>query len=560
MSRKAPIVNYSFLTFPAKVSILRNAIEECKNMRELKQIHSQIITSPYLRKNEHNFLLSRLLFFCAFSDSGSLRYATNVFRLLKEPNLYVYNIMIRAYACKISESNHIHLYRSLILYKRMLFSGIAPDFLTFPFLLKECTRKVNGLVGSSIHGQAIKFGWYDDVFVRNSMISLYMACGFVTKAKKLFDEMFSRDVVSWNAMIIGYLRSGDLDEALDLFRRMKRRNVISWNSIITGFVQGGRAKEALEFFQEMQSSSDDDVVKPDKITIASVLSACAYLGAIDHGNWVHGYLKRSGLECDVVIGTALVDMYGKCGCVGRANAVFKEIFEKDTLAWTAMISVFALHGYAKEAFDTFKEMEAEGVKPNHVTFVGLLSACAHSGLVGKGRWCFDLMIHVYLMEPQVHHYACMVDILSRAGLFDEAERLIRSMPMEPDVFVWGALLGGCQMHSNAELGERVAQYLIELDPLNHAFYVNLCDIYAKASRFDDVKRIRNIMKERGIIKESPGCSMIEVDGLVHVFSVRGSPEVVIEEPVCVLNELSKVMKFEDRVHFIRDRSMEAQIS
>ncbi|TXG70789.1 hypothetical protein EZV62_005724 [Acer yangbiense] len=547
-------------TFPTKVSILRNAIQECKNMSELKQIHSQIITSPYIHKNQHHFLISRLLFFCAFSNSGSLSYATNVFRRIKEPNLYVYNIMIRAYACKFGESNDTHLYQSLKLYKRMLFSGILPDFLTFPFLLKECTRRLDGLVGSNIHGQAIKFGLYDDVFVQNSMISLYMACGFVTRAKKLFDEMFSRDVVSWNAMIIGYLRSGDLDEALDLFRRMKRKNVISWNSIITGFVQGGRAKEALEFFQEMQSSSDDDVVKPDKITIASVLSACAFLGAIDHGNWVHGYLNRSGVDCDVVIGTALVDMYGKCGCVGRAYAVFKEMPEKDTLAWTAMISVFALHGYAKEAFDTFKEMEDEGVKPNHVTFVGLLSACAHSGLVGKGRWCFDLMRHVYLMEPQVHHYACMVDILSRAGLFDEAERLIRSMPMEPDVFVWGALLGGCQMHGNVDLGETVAQYLIDLDPLNHAFYMNLCDIYAKASRFDDVKGIRNIMKERGVRKEIPGCSMVEVDGVVHEFSVRGSPEVVIEEPVWILKELRKVMNFEDRAHYIKDLHMEAHIS
>ncbi|XP_044505717.1 pentatricopeptide repeat-containing protein At5g66520-like [Mangifera indica] len=260
---------------------------------------------------------------------------------------------------------------------------------------------------------------------------------------------------------------------------------MSWNSIITGFVQGGRAKEAVEFFQEMQSLSGDDVVRPDKITIASVLSACANLGAVDLGNWLYGYLMRSGLECEVVIGTALVDMYGKCGCVERAYSVFKEMPKKDTMAWTAMISVFALHGYAKEAFNTFEEMESECIKPNHVTFVGLLSACAHSGFVEKGRWCFDMMRCVYLMEPQVHHYACMVDILSRAGLFDEAEGLIGSMPMEPDVFVWGALLGGCQMHGNVELGEKIALYLIDLEPLNHVFYMNLCDIYAKAGKYDD---------------------------------------------------------------------------
>ncbi|XP_031258294.1 pentatricopeptide repeat-containing protein At5g66520-like [Pistacia vera] len=559
------------MSFPAKISTpnrrfseltftLRNAIEECKNMKELKQIHTQIITSPNISRNHHNFIITRILFFSALSDSGSLSYATNLFRLIKNPDLYVYNIMIRAYASKTTETNYSDSCQSLKLYKQMLCSGITPDCLTFPFLLKECTRRLDVRVGGGIYGHVIRFGFCSDLFVQNSMISLFMTCGFVSSAGKLFDKMFNRDVVSWNAMIIGYLRSGDLDAALDLFRRMKKRNIFSWNSIITGFVQGGRTKEAVEFFEEMLSLSGDDVVRPDKITIASVLSACANLGAIDHGNWVHNYLRRSGLECDVVIGTALVNMYGKCGCVERAYAVFKEMPKKDTLAWTAMISVFALHGYGKEAFDTFEEMESEGVAPNHVTFVGLLSACAHSGFVEKGRWCFEMMRHVYLMEPQVHHYACMVDILSRAGLFDDAEGLIRVMPMEPDVFVWGALLGGCQMHGNVELGEKVALYLIDLDPLNHAFYMNLCDIYAKAGRYDDVKRIRVLMKERSIRKEIPGCSLVEVDGVVHEFCVRGSPDVVTEELVWLLNQISKMMKNEGSVHYVRDLSMEAQMS
>lgn len=569
MSKKLQMVSYSLLNSPAKISppnkestklILRNAIDECKNMRELKEIHTQIIKSPCLQTNDHHSLITRLLFFCALSVSGSLSYATNVFSHIKRPDIYTYNIMIRANACKSSETNDTHSGKCLKLYKQMLCTGISPDCLTFPFLLKECTKRLDGLVGASVYGQAVKFGVCDDVFVQNSVISLFMACGFVTSARMLFDEMSNRDVVSWNAMIIGYLRSGDLDVALDLFRRMKKRNIFSWNSIITGFVQGGRAREALELFQEMQSSSVEEMVKPDKITIASVLSACAYLGAIDHGKWVHGYLRRSGLDCDVVIGTALVDMYGKCGCVERAYGVFKEMPKKDTLAWTAMISVFALNGYGKEAFDTFREMEAEGVRPNHVTFVGLLSACAHSGLVEKGRWCFVMMRHVYLMEPHVYHYACVVDILSRAGLFSEAERLIRSMPMEPDVFVWGALLGGCQMHGNVELGEKVAQYLIDLDPLNHAFYVNLCDMYAKAGRFDDVKKTRNLMKERGIRKEVPGCSSVEVDGVVHEFSMKGSPKVVKEELVLILNGLNKIMKNGGYGQYIRGLSMEARVS
>ena len=521
-------------------------VRDCRNMRELKQIHTRILTCPNLSKNDQYFLVTRLLFFCAISDWGSLSYAADVFRLIKNPNTSICNIMIRAYASKINggdTENTNSSCQSLILYKQMLCDGIAPDFLTFPFLVKECTRRLDGETGRSIHGQAIKFGFQNDVFVGNSMISLYSACGYLSCAQKLFDEMLNRDVVSWNSMIIGYLRSGELDKALDLFRRMNKRNIITWNSIIVGFIQGGRPKEALDFFHEMQMGKDD-TVRPDKITIASVLSACAYLGAIDHGKWVHSYLRRSGLECDMVIGTALVDMYGKCGCVEKAYEVFKDMPKRDTLAWTAMISVFALHGFGKEAFDLFEKMETLGVKPNHVTFVGLLSACAHSGLVEKGRWCFDIMRRAYSIEPQVYHYACMVDILGRAGLYGEAEGLIRSMPMEPDVFVWGALLGGCQMHGNVELGERVAQYLIDLEPLNYAFYMNLCDLYAKANKFDDVKRIRALMKEKGIKKEVPGCSMIEVDGVVREFPVRGSPEVLMEEVVWILNGFSSMMKIE----------------
>ncbi|KAL2920547.1 hypothetical protein RDABS01_012038 [Bienertia sinuspersici] len=423
----------------------------------------------------------------------------------------------------------------------MLRNGINPDKLTFPFVLKECTRRVDGVMGMAVYSQVMKFGLNDDVYVQNCMISLLCECGFMGCAHKLFDEMHERDVVSWNSMIVGCLRNGELDVALGMFRKMKKRSVYTWNSMITGFVQGGKPKVALELFQEMQSIRDE-VVRPDKITLASVLSACASLGAIHHGNWVYDYLKRSELQIDMVTATALIDMYGKCGHVEKAIETFRQMPKKDVLAWTAMVSAYALHGYGKEALDLLKEMEMQGLKPNHVTFVGVLSACAHAGLVEEGRRCFNMMIHVYSIEPCVYHYACMVDILSRAAFFDEAERLIDGMPMEPDAYVWGALLGGCQMHKNVELGEKVALRLIDLNPLNHAFYINLCDIYAKAGRFDDVKKTRALMQEKGIMKDMPGSSMIEVDGVVHEFSVRGSPELVMDELVGLLSGLSNEMK------------------
>lgn len=433
---------------------------------------------------------------------------------------------------------------SLHLYKQMLCCGLLPDCITLPFLLKECSKRFDGLTGRGIHAHAVIFGYEGDVYVQNALISLYSKCGVLGDARKVFDEMPNRDVVSWNSVIDGCLRNGGLDVALELFRGMKEmKTIITWNSVITGLVQGGRAKEALDIFHEMQISANGrNAVKPDKVTVASALSACASLGAIDHGKWVHGYLERSGMECDMVIGTALVDMYGKCGYVGKAFEVFKGMPKKDVLAWTVMISVLALNGYGNEAFELFTDMEAEGVLPNAVTLTGLLSACAHSGLVEKSRWCFDMMKRVYNIEPQVQHYAIMIDILGRAGLFTEAEEVIRNMPVRPDVYVWGALLGACQMHGNAQFGEKVAKYLIDLEPQNHAFYIILCDLYAKAGRFDDQKRIRSLMKEHDVRKIVPGSSMIEVNGTVHEFSVKGSLEMPIVSLQSLLMALSNVMK------------------
>lgn len=521
-------------------------IEECKSLREIKPIHTQILKSPTLHTGEQYHLITRLLFLCSFSKYGSFSYANNVFHMIKSPDLGVYNIMIRACAGMEGgvDDETQYYFRALMLYKKMLFNGIVPNCLTFPFLLKGCNRMLDVATGQVIHAHVMKFGFLNDVFVGNSLITLFMNCGLLNNALKLFDEMLVRDIVTWNSMVVGCLRNGVVDMALDLFRKMNRRNIITWNSVITGLVQAGHAKESVELFHEMQflSSGDDEVVKPDKVTMASVLSACAQLGAIDHGKWVHAYLRKKGIQCDVVVGTALVNMYGKCGDVQQAFEVFKEMPEKDASAWTAMISVFALHGLGWKAIDCFLEMERAGVKPNHVTFVGLLSACAHSGLVEQGRWCFDAMKHVYLIEPQVYHYACMVDILSRARLFDESMILIRSMPMKPDVYVWGALLGGCQMHGNVELGEKVACHLIELEPHSHAFYMNLCDIYAKAGRFNAAKGIRNLMKERRIEKKIPGCSMIEINGVVQEFSAGGSSELPMKELVSVLDGLSNEMK------------------
>ncbi|XP_051122779.1 pentatricopeptide repeat-containing protein At5g66520-like [Andrographis paniculata] len=517
-------------------------IHRCKSLKELSQVHSHVIKLPHLLPNHRSFLTSRLLF-CI--SPLSLSYACKIFSLIQNPTLFSYNAIIRANS---TNPTHPSSSASLILYKQLLANGLLPDSITLPFVLKECSTRADLIAGRGVHAHGLKFGYESDVYVQNSLINLYSECGVSEDAHKVFDEMPNRDVVSWNSIIISSLRSGELDAALQLFSAMpERKNIITWNSMITGFVQGGRPKEALEIFRDMQVSVD--TVYPDKVTLAGVLSACASLGAINLGRWVHHYIERTGTTCDMVLGTSLVDMYGKCGFIRKAFEVFLGMPEKDVLAWTAMISSYAMHGYGRDAIELYGRMEEAGVRPNAVTFVAILSACAHTGLIDEGRRYFQRM-GKHGIEPRVEHYTCMVDILGRAGRFDEAEELIGRMPVSPDVFTWGALLGACRTHGNIRLGEKVARLLIEMEPENHVFYVVLCDLYGKSRRFEDRQRVRSWMNDRRVEKGAPGTSLIEVEGVVLEFSVKGSPEMEMEMPMerlkSVLETLDNEMKVDEK--------------
>ncbi|XP_076899101.1 pentatricopeptide repeat-containing protein At5g56310-like [Bidens hawaiensis] len=525
---------------------ISHLLQTCTTMQTLKQIHTRLITSPHLSEPDRLHLISRLIFALTHPAFGSLAYATRVSKTLKFPNLYIYNSLIRANSSQLSKFKfNRHCERcerqeAVLLYKQMLVDTISPDNITIPFVVKECVSSGGFLLGQCVHAHSVKFGLIGNVYVSNSLIGFWGGFGDLGRARQVFDEMPQRDVVSWNLVVGACLRFGEVDVARALFRNMgcDCKNVISWNSMISGMVQGGRSKEAVEVFREMVLVNESELkVYPDKVTLASVVSACASLGWLNYGKGVHGYVIRNGIESDTVLRTTVLDMYGKCGNVSMAKRVFDDINKKDVLAWTSMVSVYALHGYGNEAFDLFDRMVACGVRPNLVTYGALLTACSHLGLVDKGRLYFSM-----IEEPTVQHYACMVDILGRAGLFDEAERLITKMPMDPDVYVWGALLGACQMHGNVELGEKVAKRLIRLEPENHAFYVALCDIYAKGGKFDDLEKTRIIMNERRIKKDVPGNSMIEVDGVVYEFSIKGSCDNIMEEIKGLLYQLSKEIK------------------
>lgn len=326
------------------------------------------------------------------------------------------------------------------------------------------------------------------------------------------DNRVTSDVFVGNALVDMYLKCGDAGSARKIFNDMPVRNVVSWNSLIAGLAHQGEFKGALDVFRKMQSVG----VKPDDVTLVCVLNSCANLGLLELGKWVHVYIDRNQIEADGIIGNALVDMYAKCGSIDRACRVFEGTKRRDVYSYTAVIVGLAMHGEALRALDIFSEMPRVGVKPDEVTFIGVLTACSHAGLVAEGKKYFNDMSCVHNLRPQTEHYGCMVDLLGRAGLIEEAEELISSMPMEPDAYIWGALLGACRIHGEVELGEDVMEKLLEVEPEKDGAYVLMSNIYSSANKWRDAVKLRKEMKGKKM-KKTPGCSSIELDGVVYEF-------------------------------------------
>lgn len=279
-------------------------------------------------------------------------------------------------------------------------------------------------------------------------------------ARQVFDEMRVRNVPTWNALISGYSRCGDMKEALELFKSMPEKNVVSWTSMISGYSQNGQFSSALDMFLRMEKESR---VKPNRVTIASVLPACANLGALEIGERIEAYARENGLFEDLYVSNTILEMHARCGKIEVAKRVFDEIGKRrNSCSWNSMIMALALHGKSIEALEHYEQMLHEGTAPDNVTFVGVLLACTHGGLVTKGRELFESMAKNYNINPKLEHFGCMVDLLGRAGALQEAYDLIKTMPMKPDAVVWGALLGACSFHKNVKLAEKAAQPLFLL--------------------------------------------------------------------------------------------------
>jgi pentatricopeptide repeat protein len=351
-----------------------------------------------------------------------------------------------------------------------------------------------------------------DLKVENALVDMYAECADMDSARRLFDGMQVRSVVTWTSLVSGLARLGQVDRARDMFDGMPERDTVSWTAMIDGYVQAAQFREALEMFREMQRSN----VRADEFTMVSVITACAQLGALEMGEWVRIYISRQGIKLDLFVGNALIDMYSKCGSVERALEVFKEMHSRDKFTWTAIILGLAVNGHGEEAIDMFHRMIRVSEAPDEVTFIGVLTACTHAGLVDKGREFFRSMIHSYKIAPNVVHYGCMIDLLARAGNITEALETIEQMPVTPNATILGTLLAACRVHDNLDIGELVAKRLLELDPENSMVYILLSHMYAKSNRWEDVRRVRHSIMEKGIKKE-PGCSLIEMNGTIHEF-------------------------------------------
>ncbi|VAH58308.1 unnamed protein product [Triticum turgidum subsp. durum] len=415
----------------------------------------------------------------------------------------------------------------------MVRAGIVATPVTYITVLSACGQGNDVLLGMQLHKRVIESGVLPDLKVENALVDMYAECGEMEAAWDLFDSMQVRNIVSWTSVIYGCVRLGQVDRARVLFDRMPERDTVSWTAMIDGYVQAGQFREALEMFREMQLSK----VRADEFTMVSIVTACAQLGALETGEWARIYMNRHGIKMDTFVGNALIDMYSKCGSIERAMDVFNEMHSRDKFTWTAIILGLAVNGHGEEAINMFDRMLRAFEAPDEVTFIGVLTACTHAGLVDKGRDFFLSMTVTYRIAPNVMHYGCMIDLLGRAGKLREALETIGKMPMKPSSAIWGTLLAACRVHGNSEIGELAAERLLELDPENSMAYVLLSNLYAKSNRWGDVRWLRQVMMEKGIKKE-PGCSLIEMNGTIHEFVAGDRSHPMSEE---IYSKLDKVL-------------------
>ncbi|KAL7126469.1 hypothetical protein ABFS83_14G189900 [Erythranthe nasuta] len=573
-----------------KVSKLTTLLEKSLTTDQAKELHCQILINSF--KNLEPLLIRQTLKYSSHYSPRISHYVKSILRLMQNPDAFSTSSTIRYL------SQHGQFREAFSLYVQMHTSGLFPSTFAVSSALKACAKILCKLGGLMIHGQVEKFGFRNVVFVQtalvdfyskmgdlmiarklfdeiteknvvswNSMLAGYVKYGDMAMAQNVFDEMPMRDVISWNSMVSGFARAKDMEQAYELFRRMPEKSSASWNTIVTGYIQCGkielarnffnampernivsyitmisayskygnvesakdlydqvneknlllynamiacfaqnnRAKEALQLFDEMLKPNVN--FQPDKMTLASVISSCSQLGDSKYGAWIESYMRESAIRMDDHLATSFIDLYAKCGDIEKAYKLFNGLQNRDLVAYTAMILGCGINGRAKDSIKLFEEMMDADIIPNAVTFTGILTAYSHAGLDKEGYHCFKSM-ETHGLVPSQDHYSIVVDLLGKAGRLDEAYELIKRMPMQPHAGVWGALLLACSLHNNVELAEVAAKNCFELEPDSSGYRSLLANVYASSGRWDDAKRLRVGIEEKGLVK-IPGSSWMD---------------------------------------------------
>ncbi|KAM1031723.1 hypothetical protein ACFX2C_035476 [Malus domestica] len=509
----AMIVAYSRQEYPSQVLSLYHqmvadgvrpdsstftvAIKACASMLDLEigeEIWSKAVDCGYERDV---FVGSSVL--NLYAKSGKMDEAVVVFEKMPRKDLVCWTTMITGFVQSGRPMEAVEMFRG------MQHEGIEFDGVSMTGLVQACASLGDLRLSLSVHGFMIRRGLRMDVMVQTSLAHMYA-------------------------------KNGHLELAYRVFDRMPYKNAISWGALISGFAQNGFAGRALEMLVEMQGSG----FEPDSACLVSALLACSQVGFLKWGKSAHAFILKR-LDFDEVLGTAVIDMYSKCGSLSYARALFDQIISRDLISWNAMITSYGIHGHAEEALALFLQMTETNVKPDHATFASLLSAFSHAGLVQEGQYWFDVMVNKYKTTPGEKHYACMVDLLARAGRVEEAYELINSVNTEPGLAVWVALLAGCHNHGKSSIGEVVAKKILDLNPDDLGVYALVSNFYAMARKWDDVADMKKMMKQRGT-KKVPGYSVVEVNGELHAFLMEDKTHQHHGDIMQILNKLDHDMR------------------
>lgn len=479
-------------TFPS----LLKGCAQILALDEGKALHGQIV-----RCDLQSDLYIQTTLLNMYAACGDMNSGRKIFEKMDNKNQVVWTSMISGYAKNNNPKE------SLFLFTEMEREGLEPDEVTMVSTLSACAQLKDLDYGKKLHLHIKKSSLKICAVLGTALVDMYAKCGELVLARRVFDALPERNVVAWSAMISGY-------------------------------AQNNHSKEALEVFEKMITESDQ---KPNQVTILGVLSACIQFGDLNLGRWIHAYIDKAGLNPSITLQNSLMDMYMKCGRIDAALQIFDAMPVRYAVSWNTVINGLALHGLSKLALSLFSHMLMDGIQPDDITFIGVLSACSRAGLVQEGHYHYQTMYERYGIIPQLEHYGCMVDLLSRAGMLGEAERFIQDMPMEPNGAVWGALLSASRVYNNVELGMKAAKHLLDLEPENDGVYVLLSNIFASNKQWTKVRKVRDLMHERGI-RKTPGCSSIVVDGVAHEFLVgdRSHPE--SENIHLMLNHVNQRLK------------------